>query len=66
MMNETQVTKMNHTKQVKKQQGAAMIEYALVVAVVVAIGAAFFTGTTDGVGGAISDKLDAIVLAIKS
>ncbi len=66
MLNETQVIKMNSTKQVKKQQGAAMIEYALVVAVVVAIGAAFFSGTDSGIGLAISDKLDEIVTAINS
>ncbi len=64
MLNEAQVIKMNHTKQVKKQQGAAMIEYALVVAVVVAIGGAFFSGTDSGIGLAISEKIDAIVLAI--
>ncbi len=66
MLNETQVIKMNHTKQVKKQQGAAMIEYALVVAVVVAIGVLFFTGTDTGIGGAINTKLTAVAAALNS
>jgi pilus assembly protein Flp/PilA len=59
MLNEAKVQKMNAAKQIKKQEGASMIEYALVVAVVVAIGAAFFTGTDSGVGGMIATKLTA-------
>ncbi|WP_373020446.1 hypothetical protein [Thiomicrorhabdus sp.] len=59
MLNEAKVLEMVKAKQVKKQKGASMIEYALVIAVVIAIGTAFFTGTTTGVGGFINDKLTA-------
>ena len=59
MLNEVQVIKMIHAKQVKKQKGASMIEYALVVAGVAAIAAVVFVGGTgDGtVGGAINDRV---------
>ncbi|WP_321276102.1 hypothetical protein [Thiomicrorhabdus indica] len=57
MLNESKVMQIVKKKQMKKQKGASMIEYALVVAVVVAVGAIFFTGTDAGVGGFISDKL---------
>jgi Flp pilus assembly pilin Flp len=57
MLNEKNVQKMIAAKQAKKQLGASMIEYALVIAVVVAVGAAFFTGIDAGVGGLIADKL---------
>jgi Flp pilus assembly pilin Flp len=60
MLNEVQVIKMVHAKQVKKQKGASMIEYALVVAAVVAIGALIFDGTADSLDGAIEAKVGKI------
>ncbi|WP_028487146.1 hypothetical protein [Thiomicrorhabdus chilensis] len=55
MLNEAKVLEMIRAKQVKKQKGASMIEYALVVAGVAAIAALVFDGTTGAgtVGGAI-------------
>ena len=58
-LNAYELMGMMKAKQIQKQKGASMIEYALVVAVVVAIGAAFFTGTDSGVGKLVSDKLTA-------
>ncbi len=47
MLNKAKVQKMIAAKQVKKQKGASMIEYALVVAGVAAIGVVLFN-STDG------------------
>jgi Flp pilus assembly pilin Flp len=64
MLNEVQVIKMIHAKQVKKQKGASMIEYALVVAAVASIAALVFSGTTtDGLGKVIKDKVDSAATA---
>lgn len=62
MLNEAKVQKLIKAKQIKKQQGASMIEYALVVAGVVAIGFVLFGGATGGtVGSAISAKVTAAI-----
>ncbi len=62
MLDEAKVTQMLQTKKQKKQKGATMIEYALVVAGVAAIAFAVFSGdTTTGVGKAIKDKVESSV-----
>ena len=62
MLDEAKVTQMLQTKKQKKQKGATMIEYALVVAGVAAIAFAVFSGdTTTGVGKAIQDKVEGAV-----
>lgn len=56
MLNESKVMQTIKQKQMKKQKGATMIEYALVVAGVAAIAAVIFA--TDGpVGTAITDTI---------
>lgn len=58
MVNESNVMQMVKAKQVKKQKGASMIEYALVVAAVAGIAALVFTSsTTTGVGKIINDNI---------
>jgi Flp pilus assembly pilin Flp len=58
MLNEAKVVRMIQAKQVKKQKGASMIEYALVVAAVAGIAALVFTSdTTTGVGKIINDNI---------
>lgn len=58
MLNEAKVLEMIKAKQVKKQKGASMIEYALVVAAVAGIAAVVFTSdTTTGVGKIINDNI---------
>ncbi|BCN93973.1 hypothetical protein THMIRHAM_17580 [Thiomicrorhabdus immobilis] len=66
MVNEQKVIEMIKTKQVKKQKGASMIEYALVVAAVVAVAALFFKDETVGIGKAINDKLTTVSTNIAS
>lgn len=62
MLDKAKVTQMLQTKKQKKQKGATMIEYALVVAGVAVIAAAVFSGdTTTGVGKAIQDKVQTAV-----
>jgi Flp pilus assembly pilin Flp len=53
MLNEAKVQKMNAAKQLKKQKGASMIEYAIVVAAVVGIAGAVF-GDTGALSAAIT------------
>lgn len=65
MLNEAKVVRMIQAKQVKKQKGASMIEYALVVAAVVGLAAIFF-GTNGTITTAIDTKLDAVATAISS
>ncbi|MDX1796438.1 MAG: hypothetical protein R3219_06895 [Hydrogenovibrio sp.] len=63
MLDQAKTLKMIRTEKVKKQKGASMIEYALVVAAVVALGVTFFgngTTTLGTFGQAISDKLTAV------
>ncbi|MDG6774896.1 hypothetical protein QCB45_11175 [Thiomicrorhabdus sp. ZW0627] len=58
MLNEAKVLEMVKTKQIKKQKGASMIEYALVIAAVAGIAALVFTNsTTSGVGKVINDTV---------
>uniref|UniRef100_Q31EV1 Flp/Fap (Type IV) pilin component n=1 Tax=Hydrogenovibrio crunogenus (strain DSM 25203 / XCL-2) TaxID=317025 RepID=Q31EV1_HYDCU len=63
MLNEKklhQMIEMQKTEQgLKKQKGASMIEYALVLAAVVAVGATFF-GTNGDITTAINTKLSGI------
>jgi len=63
MLNEKklhQMIEMQKTEQrLKKQKGASMIEYALVIAGVVALGATFF-GTDGKITQAVSNKVDSI------
>ncbi len=66
MLNEVQVIKMVHAKQVKKQKGASMIEYALVVAAVVVLGAVIFGGGTGSLDGAIETKVGQIATDLNS
>lgn len=62
MLNETKVQKMIAAKKLKKQKGASMIEYALLIAGVVAIGAVVFSGTnTTDIGNKITAKIVASV-----
>jgi len=64
MLNEAKVLEMIKAKQVKKQKGASMIEYALVLAGVVAIAGFLFTDDGTGnstVGGALKTKVEAAV-----
>lgn len=46
-----------------RQKGASMIEYALIVAAIVAIAGAYF-GSGGDITEAIKDKLDAVVSSI--
>ncbi|MBD3755973.1 MAG: Flp family type IVb pilin [Gammaproteobacteria bacterium] len=62
MVNESNVMQMVKAKQVKKQKGASMIEYALVVAGVAIIAGVLFGGTDGGtVGAAIDTKVTGII-----
>jgi len=64
MLNESKVTQMLQVKKQKKQKGATMIAYALVVAGVAAIAAVLFAGGTSGggsVGDAIKTKVEASI-----
>ncbi len=60
MLNESKVMSMIKAKQVKKQKGASMIEYALVVAGVAAIAAVLFSGG-DNNAGTVGDAVKAKV-----
>jgi len=63
-LNAYEVMGMIKAKQLQKQKGASMIEYALVVAGVAAIAAVIFAGgTDDGVGAAISDRVTNAITA---
>lgn len=58
MLNESKVMRLVKAKQAKKQKGASMVEYALVVAAVAGIAALVFTAATDtGVGKIINDNI---------
>lgn len=58
MLNESKVMQIVTQKQMKKQKGASMVEYALVVAAVAGIAAIVFTAATDtGVGKIINDNI---------
>ncbi len=58
MLNEAKVQELIKAKQVKKQQGASMIEYAILIAGVVAIGALVFdTANSTSVAGKIQTKI---------
>ncbi|UQB43063.1 Flp family type IVb pilin [Thiomicrospira microaerophila] len=56
---------MINPNKIRKQKGASMIEYALIVAGVVAVAALFFGGTDTGIVGAINDALQGAVDAIR-
>lgn len=57
-INELKVQEILQTEKVKKQKGATMVEYALVVAAVAAIAALVFAGnTTSGIGKVINDNV---------
>lgn len=58
MLNETKVHEIIQAKQVKKQKGASMIEYAILVGVIVAIGVAV---TNANIGTDISAKIKSAV-----
>ncbi|WP_178863533.1 Flp family type IVb pilin [Thiomicrorhabdus cannonii] len=65
MVNESKIMQMVKAKQVKKQKGASMIEYALVVAGVAIIAGILFGGTDGGtVGTAIDTKVTGIINGI--
>jgi Flp pilus assembly pilin Flp len=64
MLNEAKVQELIAAKQVKKQKGASMIEYALVVAGVALIAGLLFGGTDGGtVGVAIQSIVDKAMIA---
>ncbi|WP_127471209.1 Flp family type IVb pilin [Thiomicrorhabdus aquaedulcis] len=58
MLNEVKVQEIIKAKQVKKQKGASMIEYAILVGVIVAIGVAV---TNANIGADISTKIKSAV-----
>lgn len=59
-LNQTKIVEMS--QKAKKQKGASMIEYALVVAGIAAIAAVVFTGSTDdGFGKKIKDKMNGAI-----
>lgn len=60
MVNESKIMQMVKAKQVKKQKGASMIEYALLVAGVAAIAATIFT-TNGTVATAITDRIETAI-----
>ncbi len=63
MLNEIQVQKMIAAKQVKKQKGATMIEYALVIGGISAIATAVFAPTgaiTSGITTFITTTMAAL------
>jgi len=68
MLNEKklhQMIEMQKTEQrLKKQKGASMIEYALVVAAVVGLGITFF-GTNGTITSAVNTKLTNVATDIK-
>lgn len=58
MLNQIKYQKHLQKQQLKKQKGASMIEYALVVAAVVGIAAYFFAGdNSTGISKALNDKM---------
>ena len=63
MLNKTEYQKCLQKKRLKKQKGASMIEYALVVAAVVGIAAYFFSGN-GGISGAMNTKLNSVANTI--
>lgn len=59
MINEDKVVELaQQKKQVKKQKGASLIEYGLVVAAIVGVGAIAFGGGDGSIDKAVKDKLD--------
>ena len=56
-LNAYEVMGMMKAKQLQKQKGASLIEYALVVAAVVAVGAVVFGGGVGSLDGAIETKV---------
>ncbi|MEA3404842.1 MAG: hypothetical protein U9R28_03770 [Pseudomonadota bacterium] len=61
-LNAYEVMGLIKAKQIQKQKGASMIEYALVVAGVAAIAAVLFAGGTNG-GGSVGDAIHTKVTA---
>lgn len=70
MLNEKklhQMIEMQKTEQrLKKQKGASMIEYALVVAAVVGLGATFFNSTDGTINTAITTKMNSVATDINN
>jgi Flp pilus assembly pilin Flp len=63
MLDTTKFNQILKQKQAKKQKGASMIEYALVVAAVVGIAVYFFSGN-NGISGAMNTKMNAVAANI--
>ncbi|WP_319380756.1 hypothetical protein [Thiomicrorhabdus sp.] len=67
MLNESKVMRMVKAKQAKKQKGASMIEYALVIAGVAIVAALLFGGNGGGtVGSAISGKVNNAINSVET
>lgn len=65
MINEDKVVELAQQKKaLKKQKGASMIEYGLVVAAIVGIGAVAFNSTDGTITTAIDGKLDSAATEI--
>lgn len=67
MLDQTKLKKIQAemAREKKKQKGASMIEYALVVAAVVGIAGYFFSGdNTTGISKALNDKMTSVATNI--
>lgn len=65
MIDQNKVLEMVKAEKRKKQKGASMIEYALVVAAIVGVGGVLFNGTDGTLDTAMKDKMSQVASDVK-